>query len=173
MRAKYLNHTRRNHGQVARSSTCCGRQVISTGRFSRRRRSSSSESAQAFSDSEPTLRYAMQTVEAGFPTRTTPSRWSTRSNSRAIPGADSQLATDAARSRKRTREHVSAADQVLKIVRNCAKTRRAGRPKHAFNFRNSVWAPRREVSHAESKDCVVSHHGCGAIGLRKSRRKAL
>ena len=39
------------------------------------------------------------------------------------------MATDAARSHKRTREHVSTADQVLKIVRNCAKTRRAGRPK--------------------------------------------
>src|SRR5260370_13844747 len=122
MRATYLNHTRRNHGQAARSSTCCGRQAISTGRFSRRPRSSSPESAQAFSDSEPTRRYALQTVEAGFPTRTTPLRWSTRSNSRAIPGADSQLATDAARSHERAREHFSAADQVLKIVRNCAKS---------------------------------------------------
>jgi hypothetical protein len=63
----------------------------------RRRRSSSPESAQAFSDSEPTRHYAMQTVEAGFLTRTTPLRWLTRSNSRAIPGADSQLATDAVR----------------------------------------------------------------------------
>jgi putative NADH-flavin reductase len=35
-------------------------------------------------------------------TRTTPLRWSTRSNSRAIPGADSQLATDAVRSHERT-----------------------------------------------------------------------
>jgi len=32
------------------------------------------------------------------------------------------LATDAARSHERAREHVSAADQVLKIVRNCAKS---------------------------------------------------
>src|SRR6266404_4318039 len=162
----YLNYTRRNHGQAVRSSTCCGRQAISTGRFSRRRRSSSPESAQAFSASEPTRRYAMQTVEAGFPTRTTPLRWSTRSNSRAIPGADSRLATDAARSHERTREHISrgsGSQDRTQLGEDAACTPAEAR----IQFSETG------ASNAESKDRVVIHYGCGAIGLRKSRKSSM
>src|SRR5260370_20397668 len=155
MQATYLNHTRRNHGQAGRSSTCGGRQVISTGRFSRRRRSSSVGSEQVFSDSEPTLRYAMQTVEAGFPTRTTPLRWSTRSNSRAIPGADSRSATDAARS-ERTREHISRGSGSQDRTQLCADA--ACTPAEARTQFSETGA-----SNTESKDRVVIHYGCGAI----------
>src|ERR1700752_1147475 len=96
MRVACLNLTSRNRRQAARSSTCCGRPMISTGPFSRLRRSSSPASVQASSGWEPIPRCAMPTAEAGSPTRTTPLRWSTRSSGRAIPDADSRLATDEA-----------------------------------------------------------------------------
>src|SRR5712691_137971 len=173
MRATYLNHTSRNHGQAARSSTCCGRQVISTGRFSRRRRSSSPESAQAFSDSEPTRRYAMQTVEAGFPTRTTPLRWSTRSNGRAIPGAGSRSDTDAAANRATAFAAKRRGSTGQRYLQPRNKTQRAAGSKSGSQFKTAHIAQERGGADVECKGDAVSHYSGHDLHQRGPCRKEI
>ncbi len=101
-----LNHTKPSRAPGAISSTRFDRQRTSTGRSFRRPRSSSPASAPPSSEPVQTPPCAMPTGEAGSPTRTTRSLWSTRSSSRAIPGADSRSVTDDYRSENTTGREV-------------------------------------------------------------------